>query len=1078
MAVVANLCLPGWDEWRREMLEKRRRRWRERVKARVRVSLGAKVHVCIEEEEVEAGEAEAMGIEEEKVSRDDEAGEKGEVKEEGAMMREAEETEEVGENDIGRGVKDAEDGSNVIGADERVNGVEEDKKEENELLREVKEDGEDNKEVLDPDERVDEEDNGEENEVVDKDEEDEVTEAEDLEKEEDREVKENEEVAEDEEVNEFEREVEEAEKFEGGGEEGENRADLEEDRQVREEQQVEEEEAGEEEHQEQEQIGQFHLAEGGIEDENIRQNQESPRQEPETVSEEENLAYSVESSYEDSDWTGSDDEFYNFDRMQSEERAVENQYEVPNELEDLDEKSVRNENSILGAWTSTERKAEEDESKKLADEKETVAESPSTQEEELQADSKKLQEEEAESTDDEEGEHSVDEEDEEDEVKIYCKDDYCTDVFRILTEFRDSSILTDLTLSTEDGNSFQVHSPVLAAVSSHIRESLHRKNTKRYNDKVGVHRWSLSLGPEVNHVGLKAVVEFAYNGFIPSFNMRALRQIREAAQTLGAPRVLDVCKEEEEKPTKPRAQRKAERISAAEQMMTSLQSIKQLWTDRVGCDVILEALGGSLHVHRVILAVCSDYFRGMFTSGMRESNQSCVALPSLLASELAVLIDCSYSGALPLSWKCVFELTITALQLQYQPALCLCLDFLHQEINPHSCLDVASFAEAFEMEQLLEVADDFVLRQFQKVACIPKFKDLPAQQLLKYLNSRSLCVPSELVVFKAVATWIQARPKVRLKIAKELMKTIHFPLMTFKEFKEVQSLKMWSDHSLAELYEAIFEDFCSSEGQCRVYLPKESLVLIGGEQISDDLCKRSISRELWFGNSLRNHTGVKKAMEWRKLVDMLPATPPGEFRPRNCIQHTLPAFTDIVEQYCPTANSWSYVWPLDVPMCGHVAKVLQGQVFVSGGLSSDNEYLASMFLYHPKKGSNYLANMAKPRAHHCMEPLDGCLYVAGGVTKDDTKGVIDQLACEVYDPVADSWTAFTSLPVPHVGAGGVVLEGKFYVLGGYSQDDYSDTKMVHRYDPATQKWENMGKMPGPNNDIRASLLCLPSHYRL
>lgn len=249
-----------------------------------------------------------------------------------------------------------------------------------------------------------------------------------------------------------------------------------------------------------------------------------------------------------------------------------------------------------------------------------------------------------------------------------------------------------------------------------------------------------------------------------------------------------------------------------------------------------------------------------------------MALPFLMAPDLEVLVSCSYSGALPLSWKCIFEITSTALQLQYQPALSLCLKFLQQEMNPYYCLDVASFAEAYEIVQLLEVADDFVLRQFQKVARTVKFKDLPAKQLFRYLSSHSLCVPSELVVFQAVMTWIQAKPKRRLKLAKELMKMIHFPLMTFKEFKEVQSLNIWSDHSLTELYEAVFQDFCSSDtmtqAHCRIYLPKQSLVLTGGDQISEDLGSRSISRELWFGNSLRNHTGIRKAMEWRRLGEM------------------------------------------------------------------------------------------------------------------------------------------------------------------------------------------------------------------
>lgn len=272
------------------------------------------------------------------------------------------------------------------------------------------------------------------------------------------------------------------------------------------------------------------------------------------------------------------------------------------------------------------------------------------------------------------------------------------------------------------------------------------------------------------------------------------------------------------------------------------------------------------------MAVSSDYFRGMFTLGMKESFQASVSLPFLLASDLEVLIGSSYSGSLPLSWTSIFEITSAAIQLQYQPALTLCLNFLQQELTPHTCLDVVAFADAYGMAHLLEAAEDFVLRQFQKVACTLKFKDLPGRQLLKYLNSCSLCVPSELVVFNAVVAWIQAKPNVRQKLAKELMETVHFPLMTFEEFKEVQSQDMWHDHSLAGLYETVLEEFCSTQtalqNQCRIYLPKENLVLVGGDQISEDLGGRSISRQLWFGNSLKSFTGIQKAIEWRSLGTM------------------------------------------------------------------------------------------------------------------------------------------------------------------------------------------------------------------
>lgn len=234
----------------------------------------------------------------------------------------------------------------------------------------------------------------------------------------------------------------------------------------------------------------------------------------------------------------------------------------------------------------------------LTDEEETVTESWVTKED--------REEEEEASTDDKETEPSVDEDgdfSDEDDIKTYFKDDYPIHVFLTLNEFRSSSVLTDLTLRTEDGMRFCVHSPVLAAVSSLTCDNLKRSKAgnKRADERkdddtcVRVHPWSISLGPEVEHVGLEAIVEFAYTGQIPFLNKDNLDKIKAAAQTLGAPRVLDLCTEEEEKSTKTGGDKKRESICTAQQMTISLQSIKQLWMDRVGCDVTLEACGGSLH---------------------------------------------------------------------------------------------------------------------------------------------------------------------------------------------------------------------------------------------------------------------------------------------------------------------------------------------------------------------------------------------------------------------------------------------------------------------------------------------------
>lgn len=275
------------------------------------------------------------------------------------------------------------------------------------------------------------------------------------------------------------------------------------------------------------------------------------------------------------------------------------------------------------------------------------------------------------------------------------------------------------------------------------------------------------------------------------------------------------------------------------------------------------------------MAASSDFFRGMFTCGMRESKQSHVVLPFLVASEVEALIRFSYSGTLQLSWDCVFEVTCLALQLQFRNALTLCLDFMKQEMDATSCLDVASFAEAYEMSELLEEANDYILRNFWEVSNTIQFQDLPPEKLLDILRCDGLCVPSELAVFRAVSTWIEADPEQRLGQASVLMTGVRFPLMTFREFREVRAINLQMEclgNKDVNLYSSALQEFAFNMPQTqtmyRVRHPKNVLILVGGDQLNSDTGQHAASREVWFANSLRSGTGLVKEVEWRRLSEI------------------------------------------------------------------------------------------------------------------------------------------------------------------------------------------------------------------
>lgn len=175
----------------------------------------------------------------------------------------------------------------------------------------------------------------------------------------------------------------------------------------------------------------------------------------------------------------------------------------------------------------------------------------------------------------------------EDLLRIYSSGSYPEDIFQVLKEFWRSSLLTDLTVIANSNKTFQVHSVVLAAVSTFIQDFI----KKQSNNHSTNHMRTLSLGPEVHHIGLQAVVDFAYTGSICLLTSNSRVLVKATARALGAPRLLELCDKDE------RGMGHSTQGNEEEnkEMKITLESIKNLWSEGVGCDVILEVDGALFH---------------------------------------------------------------------------------------------------------------------------------------------------------------------------------------------------------------------------------------------------------------------------------------------------------------------------------------------------------------------------------------------------------------------------------------------------------------------------------------------------
>ncbi|KAL3919943.1 MAG: hypothetical protein SGPRY_005447, partial [Prymnesium sp.] len=106
-----------------------------------------------------------------------------------------------------------------------------------------------------------------------------------------------------------------------------------------------------------------------------------------------------------------------------------------------------------------------------------------------------------------------------------------------------------------------------------------------------------------------------------------------------------------------------------------------------------------------------------------------------------------------------------------------------------------------------------------------------------------------------------------------------------------------------------------------------------------------------------------------------------------------------------------------------------------------------------------VAPMRKERAFFGMATLDGKLYVAGGISSEEYLS-----SAEVYDPSSNSWAPIAPLQAARAFHGMAAFRGKLYVSCG--KDKYSNLlKSVESYDPLTGVW----KEEQPNLQVRRAL---------
>ena len=158
---------------------------------------------------------------------------------------------------------------------------------------------------------------------------------------------------------------------------------------------------------------------------------------------------------------------------------------------------------------------------------------------------------------------------------------------------------------------------------------------------------------------------------------------------------------------------------------------------------------------------------------------------------------------------------------------------------------------------------------------------------------------------------------------------------------------------------------------------------------------------------------------------------------------------------------WMPMFPMPTVRALMAGSVVDGKIYVIGGISTLNRVMGTVEVYDPATDSwEKKKDMTYSRAALAIQNVDGIIYAIGGATSAGGNSIS---IVEAYDPSSDSWTRKADM-LNNRMAFSAVLDGRIYIIGGGTNGSSMSTK-TEAYDPKTNTWTVKKDMPESGGNI-------------
>uniref|UniRef100_A0A1B0A4I7 Kelch-like protein diablo n=1 Tax=Glossina pallidipes TaxID=7398 RepID=A0A1B0A4I7_GLOPL len=496
---------------------------------------------------------------------------------------------------------------------------------------------------------------------------------------------------------------------------------------------------------------------------------------------------------------------------------------------------------------------------------------------------------------------------------------------------------------------------------------------------------------------------------------------------------------------------------------TYLDGLTKMRMNQKLFDFSLDVDGEVIHVHKLALAIASDYFAVMFEADMKERKEGTVKLQDVDVVAVKALIDYIYSGIITLTEENV-EAVLSASDLfQILWVKEESIKFLTNNLNRNNCFRVRKFADMHCCKELQDVSNKYILDHFD---------DLIVEEIKELIKNVQDLVKPEEIVYKAAINWVKhdlAKRRVHLA---ELMSQIRLSVVSteFLTNHIVAEPLLRQDHKCSQF---LIEALNSQLKRVTERNNSFHVFLVGGNpdrEMGTKECKLyDISKKKLVSiSSMNEDRRCNSAVSLNGVIYSVGGYNMGNLNTAEC--------------YDPASKRWSHIAPMNNGRNGFGICTYNDLIYVVGGFSNSTveRYDPATNKWHlceSMRGTNDDFNRATVSENSIysltrlvngynalfrFDPRDGKWFnlndIYGGckryelVSYDRTLFAIGDEDCKRLDIRVNKWESLPHMLSNRYGFSVVIAAKDIYVLGGREESSRQFIRSVERFNIHNNEW--------------------------